>query len=162
MGIGGGLDTERLQDEQLLGRVREVVVAADHVRDLHLGVIDRHRQVVEDRTVRSRYHRIVLEAVLEPDLAAQLVMLTQRMAKNANTMLAGDLVDPEVAFLLGKDTNTFRDTLQGLLQGSEQAARTAQDRSSRTRTRFGSCGDRRPTRCFGKARTSRGRSMRRS
>src|SRR6185369_2329164 len=52
-------------------------------------------------------------------IAGQLVMLTQRMAKNANTMLAGDVVDPEVAFLLGKDTNTFRDTLQGLLKGSE-------------------------------------------
>jgi twitching motility protein PilJ len=52
-------------------------------------------------------------------LAAQLVMLTQRMAKNANTMLAGDVVDPEVAFLLGKDTNTFRDALQGLIQGNE-------------------------------------------
>ena len=52
-------------------------------------------------------------------LTAQLVMLTQRMAKNANTMLAGDIVDPEVAFLLGKDTNTFRDALQGLIQGNE-------------------------------------------
>jgi twitching motility protein PilJ len=52
-------------------------------------------------------------------LAAQLVMLTQRMAKNANTMLAGDIVDPEVAFLLGKDTNTFRDALQGLIQGNQ-------------------------------------------
>jgi twitching motility protein PilJ len=51
-------------------------------------------------------------------VTAQLVMLTQRMAKNANTMLAGDVVDPEVAFLLGKDTNTFRDLLQGLLQGN--------------------------------------------
>src|SRR5204863_6641188 len=40
-------------------------------------------------------------------------------AKNANTMLAGDVVDPEVAFLLGKDTNTYRDTLQGLVQGNE-------------------------------------------
>ena len=48
----------------------------------------------------------------------QLVMLTQRMSKNANIMLSGDIVDPEVAFLLGKDTNTFRDTLQGLLKGS--------------------------------------------
>ena len=48
-----------------------------------------------------------------------LVMLTQRMAKNANTMLAGDVIDAEVAFLLGKDTNTFRDTLQGLIQGSD-------------------------------------------
>ena len=52
-------------------------------------------------------------------LVAQLVMLTQRMAKNANTMLAGDIVDPEVAFLLGKDTNTFRDALQGLIQGND-------------------------------------------
>jgi len=52
-------------------------------------------------------------------VTAQLVMMTQRMAKNANTMLAGDVVDPEVAFLLGKDTNTFRDTLQGLLKGND-------------------------------------------
>src|SRR5437762_9902147 len=34
-------------------------------------------------------------------ITAHLVMLTQRMAKNANAMLAGDVVDPEVAFLLG-------------------------------------------------------------
>src|SRR5438477_128810 len=46
-------------------------------------------------------------------------MLSQRIAKNANAMLAGDIVDPEVAFLLGKDSNTFRDLLQGLLQGNE-------------------------------------------
>jgi twitching motility protein PilJ len=58
-------------------------------------------------------------SVRQNAVTAQLVMLTQRMAKNANTMLAGDVVDPEVAFLLGKDTNTFRDTLQGLLQGNE-------------------------------------------
>src|SRR5690349_799305 len=58
-------------------------------------------------------------SVRQNAIAAQLVMLTQRMAKNANAMLAGDVVDPEVAFLLGKDTNTFRDLLQGLLQGNE-------------------------------------------
>jgi twitching motility protein PilJ len=52
-------------------------------------------------------------------MTGHLVMLTQRMAKNANAMLAGNIVDPEVAFLLGKDTNSFRDILQGLLQGSE-------------------------------------------
>ena len=52
-------------------------------------------------------------------IASQLMMLTQRMAKNANNMLAEAVVDPEVAFLLGKDTNTYRDMLRGLLQGSE-------------------------------------------
>jgi twitching motility protein PilJ len=52
-------------------------------------------------------------------IASQLMMLVQRMAKNANTMLAEAQIDPEVSFLLGKDTNTFRDTLQGLLSGSD-------------------------------------------
>ncbi|MGH8742577.1 MAG: type IV pili methyl-accepting chemotaxis transducer N-terminal domain-containing protein, partial [Burkholderiales bacterium] len=51
--------------------------------------------------------------------AAQLMMLTQRIAKNAATMLAEAVIDREVSFLLGKDTNTVRDILQGLLQGSE-------------------------------------------
>ena len=55
----------------------------------------------------------------EMTAAGQLVMLTQRMAKNANALVAGDTIDPEVAFLLGKDTNTFRDLLAGLTKGSE-------------------------------------------
>jgi len=51
--------------------------------------------------------------------ANQLVMLTQRIAKNAAAMLVGDVINPEVAFLLGKDTNAFRDNLMGLIKGSE-------------------------------------------
>jgi twitching motility protein PilJ len=51
--------------------------------------------------------------------ANQLVMLTQRLAKNANSLLVADAIDPEVAFLLGKDTNTFRDVLAALTKGSE-------------------------------------------
>jgi twitching motility protein PilJ len=51
--------------------------------------------------------------------ANQLVMLTQRVAKNASALLVGDAIDPEVAFLLGKDTNTFRDLLSALIKGSE-------------------------------------------
>ncbi|MFZ2269391.1 MAG: methyl-accepting chemotaxis protein [Azonexus sp.] len=51
--------------------------------------------------------------------ANQLVMLTQRIAKNASALLVGDEINPEVAFLLGKDTNAFRDLLQGLGKGSE-------------------------------------------
>lgn len=51
--------------------------------------------------------------------ANQLVMLTQRIAKNANTLTAGDEIDPEVSFLLGKDVGTFRDVVNGFLGGSE-------------------------------------------
>ena len=67
---------------------------------------------------------------------AHLVMLTQRMAKNANAMLASDVVDPEVAFLLGKDTNTFRDLLHGLLQGNE-AQRIARVSDAEMRGKLG-------------------------
>jgi twitching motility protein PilJ len=67
-------------------------------------------------------------------IASQLNMLTQRMAKNANTMLAEDVVNPEVAFLLGKDTNTFRDSLNGLLQGNAaQRIARAEDPEMRTK-----------------------------
>ena len=57
------------------------------------------------------------------DIAAanQLVMLTQRIAKNASALLVGDEINPEVAFLLGKDTNAFRDILQALGKGSNDA-----------------------------------------
>ncbi len=51
--------------------------------------------------------------------ASQLGMLTQRIAKNASALLVGDEISPEVAFLLGKDTNAFRDILQGLTKGSD-------------------------------------------
>ncbi|HQU78274.1 MAG TPA: methyl-accepting chemotaxis protein [Azonexus sp.] len=53
--------------------------------------------------------------------ANQLVMLTQRIAKNASALLVGDEINPEVAFLLGKDTNAFRDILQALSKGSNDA-----------------------------------------
>jgi len=58
--------------------------------------------------------------VREASAANQLVMLTQRLAKNANALLVADAIDPEVAFLLGKDTNIFRETLTALIGGSEQ------------------------------------------
>ncbi len=54
----------------------------------------------------------------EISAAGHLVMLTQRMAKNANALLSGETIDPEVSFLLGKDTNEFRTTLAALQQGS--------------------------------------------
>ena len=55
----------------------------------------------------------------EIDYANQLAVLSQRIAKNANSLASSDEIDPEVAFLLGKDSGTFRDILSGLLKGSE-------------------------------------------
>ncbi len=68
--------------------------------------------------------------------ANQLVMLTQRVAKNASALLVGDAIDPEVAFLLGKDTNTFRDLLNALSKGSD-VLRIAATGDSDTRQKLG-------------------------
>jgi len=56
----------------------------------------------------------------EISTAGQLVMLTQRLAKNANALLAGETIDSEVAFLLGKDTNEFRALLVAMREGNAQ------------------------------------------
>ncbi|MES2934292.1 MAG: methyl-accepting chemotaxis protein [Pseudomonadota bacterium] len=55
----------------------------------------------------------------EISAAGQLVMLTQRLGRSANEFLTTEGVNPETAFLLGKDTNTFRDIVDGFLAGSE-------------------------------------------
>ena len=55
----------------------------------------------------------------ELEFANQLAVLSQRIAKNANALASGDVVEPDSAFLLGKDAGTFRDVLNGLLKGSE-------------------------------------------
>jgi twitching motility protein PilJ len=55
----------------------------------------------------------------EISASGQLVMLTQRLGRSANEFLTSEGVNPETAFLLGKDTNTFRDLVEGFLNGSE-------------------------------------------
>ena len=52
--------------------------------------------------------------------ANQQSLWTQRMAKNANALISGDVINPETAFQLGKDTKTFREVLDGMLDGSTE------------------------------------------
>ena len=67
--------------------------------------------------------------------AAQLQVLTQRLARNANALLVGAAAGPDAAFGLGKDVNAFRDTVEGLLNGSE-ALRVGASRDVETRDRL--------------------------
>ena len=74
--------------------------------------------------------------VREIAAANQLVMLTQRISKNAAAMQSGETLNPEVAVLLGKDANLFRDTLNGLIKGSE-SLRLAAASDGETRAKLG-------------------------
>ena len=51
--------------------------------------------------------------------SSQLTMLVQRLAKSANDFVTAEGVNPETAFLLGKDANTFSNIVDGFLNGSE-------------------------------------------
>jgi twitching motility protein PilJ len=77
----------------------------------------------------------------EVDYANQLSVLSQRIAKNANALAAADEIDPEVAFLLGKDDSAFRDVLNGLAKGSD-ALRLAPVRSEDARSTLAELGKR--------------------
>ena len=46
------------------------------------------------------------------------MMLTQRIAKNASALLASDAVDPEVAFVLGRDIDALHKQLDALARGA--------------------------------------------
>ncbi len=50
--------------------------------------------------------------------ANQQALWTQRMAKNANTLLSSDVINPETAYQLGQDLMTFREVLDALLNSS--------------------------------------------
>ncbi|HMM53927.1 MAG TPA: methyl-accepting chemotaxis protein [Candidatus Desulfobacillus sp.] len=58
-------------------------------------------------------------AAREIAAANELVMLTQRLAKNANALLVADAIDQEAVFQIGKDGNKFREVLTALARGSE-------------------------------------------
>ncbi|HVO89538.1 MAG TPA: type IV pili methyl-accepting chemotaxis transducer N-terminal domain-containing protein, partial [Casimicrobiaceae bacterium] len=72
----------------------------------------------------------------ELDFANQLSVLSQRIAKNANTLASSEDIDPEIAFLLGKDTIGFRDILTGLIKGSD-TLRLSGVRNEEARTTLG-------------------------
>jgi len=50
--------------------------------------------------------------------ANQLAVLSQRLPKNANLLMSADLLDPKVVQQMEKDTTLFRDTVQGMMEGS--------------------------------------------
>ena len=58
--------------------------------------------------------------MVEISALSQVVMLTQRIGKSANEFLTAEGVNPEAAFLLDKDLNSFNDITKSLLDGNAQ------------------------------------------
>ena len=57
----------------------------------------------------------------EVSASARMVTLTQRLAKNANALMGGDVIDPQIASQIDRDAAAFSELLSGLQKGGEGA-----------------------------------------
>lgn len=103
-----------LRDQKLLVAL---AAAAQGIERGNPRLLERAERVQNLRAARGA-------APAEIAAASRLVMLTQRMARGAQLLLAADRVEPEVEFLLGKDVNEFRGTLERL-RGAARDEETA-------------------------------------
>ena len=131
-----GVSLDASSNETVQGALNEVSARWDRVEKSATAVIDNQASLVSlSKGLESinQGNNALLElaqqastqaaqgggSAREVDFTNQLAILSQRIAKNANAVVSSDEIDPEVAFLLGKDTGTFKDILNGLLKGND-------------------------------------------
>lgn len=101
---------------QLLGLEKKMVVFG-----MRTFAIAENNALLLDLAEQLAAHKLQVNASAREIAAAnQMVMLTQRIAKNAGALRLGDAISPEIAFQLGKDTNTFREYLTAFAKGSDE------------------------------------------
>jgi twitching motility protein PilJ len=64
----------------------------------------------------------------------RLTYLAERLGRGSAEILGADVIDPEVPFLMGKDTNDFRDLVKALESGSDALGINATTGENRART----------------------------
>ena len=99
---------------QILSQQKNLIAMSKNVKRINALSLDL-------LTVSEQLSARLLEtgaSAREVSRANQLVMLSQRLPKNANLLLTSDLIDPAVVQQLEKDTTLFRDTVQALMEGS--------------------------------------------
>ncbi len=70
----GNRRLEGLVEQELLGRIRDVIVAAHDVRDPHLDIVGDDRQVVRGMAVRSQEDEVFDVCAIELDRAVHEVV----------------------------------------------------------------------------------------
>jgi twitching motility protein PilJ len=99
---------------QILSQQQNLIALNESVKKINTLSIDL-QEVAEQLTTQLADSGA---GVREVSRANRLVMLSQRLPKNANLLLSSDLIDPEVVLQLEKDTTLFRDTVQSLMEGT--------------------------------------------
>ncbi len=101
--------------QQLLEMEKTLIALGDSARKINEQnalLLDLTEQIIALKLQTNTTSREIASA-------SQLVMLTQRLAKNVSALQVGDEISPESVFLLGKDTHTFGELLNAHIKGSE-------------------------------------------
>ena len=93
----GNRQAQRLVDQNLTGRVRQMVVAADDMRDLHVRVIAHHGEVVRGRAIRAHDDHVV------HDVGRELRMTVYGVVECDGAVVVGNLQAPDMGFA-GRNT----------------------------------------------------------
>jgi twitching motility protein PilJ len=103
-----------LRDQKLLV---SLAAAAERLERGNAALLERAERVQNLKLARAA-------PPAEVAAASRLVMLSQRMARGAQLLVAAEHVEPEVEFLLGKDVNEFRTALEALRKGARDEEMT--------------------------------------
>ena len=80
---------ERFVQHQLFRRVRDVIVAADHMRHLHLDVVGHDREMVGGMAVGAEDDEVFEVGAVELDRAVDEIVETQRPIRRLDANRAG-------------------------------------------------------------------------
>ncbi len=102
------------QVTQILSQQKKLMQMSESVKQIN--VLSDNLQKVAEKLVSQLTESGA--SVRDVTRANHLVMLSQRLPKNANLLLSAELINPDVVAQLEQDTTSFRDSVQSLMGSS--------------------------------------------
>ena len=116
MGEGRKGGAEGLEEADVLGRVRQMVLAADHVADHHRGVVDHDREVVERSAVGADDDQVATESrCIDLDPAANEIVKDDAPLADPEANGRASSLGLEIATLVGRQPGTSTDIVRRLV-----------------------------------------------
>jgi twitching motility protein PilJ len=107
---------------ELAASASAIIAARNDLTQLAQNITQIRAGAEEMATLSQELNGIMTQAQIAPTQvlkASRLGLLAERLGRGAAEILGSETIDPEVPFLIGKDTNDMRDLLAALESGSD-------------------------------------------
>jgi twitching motility protein PilJ len=106
---------------QILAARKDLVPLAQNIAQVRAGAEEMATQSQEVTGLMT----ITGSSPAQVIRATRTTLLSERLGRGAAEILGAEIIDPEVPFLIGKDTNDLRDIIKALESGNEAMGMTA-------------------------------------